>query len=62
MLALYSQKLPLNQLSLYAQNVISPQLEQVQGISYANVGGVVTPAYEVQVDPAKLAADESDAE
>jgi HAE1 family hydrophobic/amphiphilic exporter-1 len=55
-LAMYSQKLSLNQLSLYAQNVIAPQLEQVPGVSFANVGGVVTPAYEVQVDPAKLAA------
>ncbi|HTU69661.1 MAG TPA: efflux RND transporter permease subunit [Candidatus Baltobacteraceae bacterium] len=56
-LALYSQKLSLNNLSLYAQNVIAPQLEQVPGISFANVGGVVTPAYEVQVDPTKLAAN-----
>jgi hydrophobic/amphiphilic exporter-1 (mainly G- bacteria), HAE1 family len=56
-LALYSQKLPLNELALYAQNVIAPQLEQVQGISFANVGGIVTPAYEVLVDPAKLAAN-----
>lgn len=55
-LALYSQKLSLNQLSLYAQNTISPKLEQVPGVSFANIGGVVTPAYEVQVDPAKLAA------
>ena len=55
-LALYSEKLPLNELALYAQNVIAPQLEQVPGISFANVGGLVTPAYEIQVDPAKLAA------
>ncbi|MGC2129766.1 MAG: efflux RND transporter permease subunit [Candidatus Aquilonibacter sp.] len=55
-LALYSQKLPINELALYAQNVIAPQLEQVPGISFANVGGLVTPAYEIQVDPAKLAA------
>ncbi|MGB6063029.1 MAG: efflux RND transporter permease subunit, partial [Candidatus Aquilonibacter sp.] len=32
------------------------QLEQVPGISFANVGGLVTPAYEIQVDPVKLAA------
>jgi HAE1 family hydrophobic/amphiphilic exporter-1 len=56
-LALYSPKLSINQLSLYAQNVIAPQLEQVPGISFANVGGVVTPAYEVLVDPVKLAAN-----
>ena len=56
-LALYSQKLPLSQLALYAQNVIAPALEQVPGISFANVGGLVTPAYEIQVDPVKLAAN-----
>jgi multidrug efflux pump subunit AcrB len=55
-LALYSQKLSLSRLALYATNVIAPQLEQVPGISFANVGGVVTPAYEVVVDPARLAA------
>ena len=33
-----------------------PRLEQIPGISYANVGGDVTPAYEIEVDPAKLAA------
>ena len=43
-------------LALYAHNVIAPQIEQVPGISFANVGGVVTPAYEVVVDPARLAA------
>jgi len=56
-LALYSEKLPLSQLAQYAQYVISPALEQVPGISFANVGGLVTPAFEVQVDPAKLAAN-----
>ncbi len=56
-LALYSEKLPINELALYAQNVIAPQLEQVPGISFANVGGLVTPAYEILVDPAKLAAN-----
>ncbi len=56
-LALYSQKLPLSRLALYAQNTIAPALEQVPGISFANVGGLVTPAYEIQVDPVKLAAN-----
>jgi HAE1 family hydrophobic/amphiphilic exporter-1 len=55
-LALYSNKLSLAALSLYAQNVIAPEVEQVPGISFANVGGVVTPAYEIEVDPNKLAA------
>ncbi len=55
-MAIYSQKLSLSRLALYAQNVIAPQLEQVPGISYVNVGGLVTPAYEIVVDPVRLAA------
>jgi HAE1 family hydrophobic/amphiphilic exporter-1 len=54
--AMFSKKLSLSQLSMYAQNVIAPRFEQVPGISYANIGGFVTPAYEVEVDPVKLAA------
>jgi hydrophobic/amphiphilic exporter-1 (mainly G- bacteria), HAE1 family len=55
-LGMFSKKLSLSRLSLYAQNVIAPRFEQVPGISFANVGGVVTPAYEIEVDPTKLAA------
>lgn len=55
-MAIYSKKLSLSRLALYAQNVIAPQLEQVPGISFVNVGGLVTPAYEVVVDPVRLAA------
>ena len=55
-MALYSQKLAPGELSLFAENVIAPKLEQLPGISYANVAGLVTPAYEIDVDPAKLAA------
>jgi HAE1 family hydrophobic/amphiphilic exporter-1 len=55
-LALYSRKLSTGDLSLYAQNVIAPKIEQLPGISYANVGGLVTPAYEIDVDPQKLVA------
>ena len=53
-LALFSKKLSLGQLSLYADNVIAPALQQIPGISFANVVGDVTPAYEIQVDPFKL--------
>ncbi len=56
-LALYSKKLSLSRLALYATNVIAPQIEQVPDISFVNVGGVVTPAYEVIVDPARLSAN-----
>ncbi len=53
-LALFSKKLSLGQLSLYADNVIAPALQQIPGVSFANVIGDVTPAYEIQVDPFKL--------
>ncbi len=55
-MALYSDRLSVGQLSLYANNVIAPQLQQIDGISYVTVGGAVTPAYEVEVDPYKLVA------
>ena len=55
-LGLRSTKLSPGQLSLYADNVIVPKFEQIDGISYATVGGDVTPSYEVIVDPVKLAA------
>jgi HAE1 family hydrophobic/amphiphilic exporter-1 len=55
-LALFAKGLSAGRLSLYATNVIVPKLEQIPGVSYANVGGAVTPAYEIEVDPNKLAA------
>ena len=55
-LAMYSQKLSPAQLSLFADNVIVPRFQQIPGVSYASIGGDVTPAYEVQVDPTRLAA------
>ncbi len=55
-LAMYSKKLSPGQMALYATNVIVPQIQQIPGISYANVGGAPTAAYEVEVNPAKLAA------
>jgi len=45
------------QLSLFLNNVIVPQMEQIPGVSFVNVGGNVTPAYEVVVDPLRLSAD-----
>jgi HAE1 family hydrophobic/amphiphilic exporter-1 len=53
-LGLFSTRLSPGQLSLYADNVIVPRIEQVSGVSYASVGGDVTPAYEIQVDPNRL--------
>jgi hydrophobic/amphiphilic exporter-1 (mainly G- bacteria), HAE1 family len=55
-LGLTSQKLTPGQLSLYTDNVIVPKIEQIPGVSFVNVGGDVTPAYEVEVNPRKLDA------
>jgi HAE1 family hydrophobic/amphiphilic exporter-1 len=56
-LGLFSKKLSAGQLSLYADNVIVPRIEQTDGVSYASVGGDVTPAYEIEVDPYRLLTD-----
>src|SRR5579871_2456801 len=52
-----SKTLTPSQLSLLVDNVIVPRLEQIPGVSYVTAFGDVTPAYEVQGDPLKLAAD-----
>jgi hydrophobic/amphiphilic exporter-1 (mainly G- bacteria), HAE1 family len=43
-------------LSAIVTNNIVPDLEQVDGVSNVNVGGSLTPAIEVQVDPRKLSS------
>jgi HAE1 family hydrophobic/amphiphilic exporter-1 len=55
-LGIFSRTLAPGRLSLSVDNVIIPSIEQIPGISYATVGGDVTPAYEVTVDPSRLAA------
>lgn len=55
-LSLTSAKMTASQLSLVANGRIVPALEQVEDVSGVTVGGGITPAYEVVVDPAKLAA------
>ena len=55
-MAVFSKKLTRGELSLYINNVIVPRIQQIPGVSFANVGGLVTPAIEVQTDPALLAA------
>ncbi|HTX03840.1 MAG TPA: efflux RND transporter permease subunit [Candidatus Acidoferrales bacterium] len=55
-LGVFSSKLSTGQLSLIVDNVIVPRIQQIKGISNVFVGGDVIPAYEVEADPAKLAA------
>jgi HAE1 family hydrophobic/amphiphilic exporter-1 len=56
-LAIRSTKLSESQLSLLVTGRIAPALQQIPGVSNVGLSGNVTPAYEVRVDPAKLAAD-----
>jgi HAE1 family hydrophobic/amphiphilic exporter-1 len=49
-----SPSLGIAQLSAIVTDKIVPALEQVPGVSNVNAGGVVTPALEVTLDPAKL--------
>lgn len=55
-LSLTSAKLTESQLSIVANNQVVPALNQIPDISFVSVGGGATPAYEVVVDPQKLAA------
>ena len=55
-IGLTSSKLTAGELSLIANGRIVPFVEQVPDVSGVNVGGSVTPAYEVVTDPAKLNA------
>jgi len=55
-LSMTSSKLTESQLSLIANNQVVPYISQIPDISYVTVGGGATPAYEVVVDPQKLAA------
>src|ERR1700738_2821132 len=55
-LSLTSSKLTESQLSMIANNQVVPAINQIQDIAFVSVGGGATPAYEVVVDPQKLAA------
>ncbi len=54
-LSVSSRSLSLQGLSAIVTDKIVPALEQAGGISNVNTGGTVTPALEVEIDPAKLA-------
>ncbi len=53
-ISLNSSKLTAAELSLVANGRIVPAMEQVPDVSGVNVGGSVTPAYEVVVNPTQL--------
>ncbi len=55
-LAVHSDILPITQVDDYAENVLSQQITQLDGVAQVIVGGQQKPAVRVQIDPAKLAA------
>ena len=55
-IGLSSPSLTAGELSAIVTNNIVPDLEQVDGVSNVNVGGLVTPAIEVTVNPYSLVA------
>jgi hydrophobic/amphiphilic exporter-1 (mainly G- bacteria), HAE1 family len=52
-----STKMDIGSLSMYVTNSIAPAIQQIPGISLVTAGGTVTPAYEVNANPYKLAAE-----
>jgi HAE1 family hydrophobic/amphiphilic exporter-1 len=56
-LALTTTKLTAGELSLITNGRIVPAMQQIPDVSNVNPGGIVTPAYEVTVDPRKLVAN-----
>jgi len=55
-LSVTSHSLTVPALSAIVTNDIVPALEQVDGVSFVNASGTVTPALEVTIDPGKLSA------
>lgn len=51
-----STKMDIGKLSQIVTNNIAPDIQQIPGVSLVTAGGTVTPAYEVQANPYKLAA------
>jgi hydrophobe/amphiphile efflux-1 (HAE1) family protein len=55
-LAAQSDEIPLVKVDEYAENILSQQISQINGVSQVSIGGQQKPAVRVQVDAARLAA------
>ncbi|MGZ3346182.1 MAG: efflux RND transporter permease subunit [Caulobacteraceae bacterium] len=55
-MAMYSNTLPLVQVSDYADSIIAQRLSRIDGVGQVNVGGIQRPAIRIQIDPRKVAA------
>ena len=54
-LAAQSDEVPLTKVDEYAENILSQQISQIDGVSQVSLGGQQKPSVRVQVDAAKLA-------
>ncbi len=55
-ISLTSDTLPIQVVNDYADNILSQQLSQVDGVGLVSIGGQQKPAMRIQLDPHKLAA------
>ncbi len=55
-MAMYSDTLPLVQVSDYADSIVAQQISRIDGVGQVNVGGIQRPAIRVQLDPRKVAS------
>jgi hydrophobic/amphiphilic exporter-1 (mainly G- bacteria), HAE1 family len=53
-LSVQSDVAPIIEVDDAAENILAQQISQISGVSLVRVGGQVTPAVRVQIDPAKL--------
>ena len=54
--AMYSDTLPLVQVSDYADSIIGQQISRMDGVGQVNIGGIQKPAVRIQIDPRRVAA------
>jgi hydrophobic/amphiphilic exporter-1 (mainly G- bacteria), HAE1 family len=55
-LSLTSETLPIQVVNDYADNILSQQISQIDGVGLVSIGGQQKPAMRIQLDPHKLAA------
>ena len=55
-MAMYSDTLPLVQVSDYADSIVAQQISRIDGVGQVNVGGIQRPAIRIQIDPRRVAS------
>ncbi len=55
-ISLTSETLPIQVVNDYADNILSQQISQIDGVGLVSIGGQQKPAMRIQLDPHKLAA------